>query len=379
VSTELAIRGGCVLTPEGFRDGLDVTIGEARIVALGAAPAASQDVDASGLYVLPGFVDVHLHGAGGSASPAEMARFLPRTGVTAFLPTLAASSPDETLDFVRSVAGVTTGPGTAEVLGSHLEGPYLSPSHCGAQPGEHLRPPDPAEIERLLAAAGRTLRRVTLAPEMAGALAAIGQLTAAGVQVSLGHSACTYEQAMAAAGRGASSVTHTYNAMGAFHQRAPGLVGAALACERLVAELIADGVHVHPAAALALIRARGAAGVAIVSDGLPPLGLPPGEYAWGARTVVSDGTAVRLRSGGLAGSATSLVQALRNLVGWGVPVADAARMLSQTGARLAGAGAGERKGAIAVGFDADVVLLDRHLQVVATYCRGVADNTNLSR
>jgi N-acetylglucosamine-6-phosphate deacetylase len=298
-----------------------------------------------------------------------MARFLPSTGVTAFLPTLAASSPDETLGFVTTVARMKREPGAAEVLGSHLEGPYLSAKHGGAQPPEHPRAPNAAEVERLLDAAGGTLRRMTLAPELPGARETISLLMRAGVQMSLGHSACSYEQALEAVDWGASSVTHTYNAMAFFHHRAPALVGAALACTRLVAELIADGVHVHPAAALALIRARGADGVAVVSDGLPPLGLPAGEYDWAGRTVTSDGIVARLAGSALAGSATTLLQALRNLVSWGVPPADAARMLSQTGARLAGAG--ERKGAISEGFDADVVLLDRDLQLVATYCRGV--------
>ncbi|MFI5266840.1 MAG: N-acetylglucosamine-6-phosphate deacetylase, partial [Chloroflexota bacterium] len=226
---ELAIRGGNVLMPGGFRDGLDVAIGGGRIIALGAIEAADKDVDASGLYVLPGFVDVHVHGAGGSADPADMARFLPSTGVTAFLPTLAASSPDETLGFVTTVARVKTEPGAAEVLGSHLEGPYLSAKHCGAQPPEHRRAPNAAEVERLLDAAGGTLRRMTLAPELPGARETISLLMRAGVQVSLGHSACSYEQALEAVDWGASSVTHTYNAMAFFHHRAPALVGAALA------------------------------------------------------------------------------------------------------------------------------------------------------
>jgi len=411
----LAIRGGMVLTPAGFQEGLALGIGGGRIAALGDVGAVGVEVDATGLYVLPGFVDVHVHGAGASSDPLAMARFLPRTGVTAFLPTLAASSAAETLEFAASVAHVPAEAGAAEVLGSHLEGPYLSPRHCGAQPAEHLRAPDRTEVERMLAAAAGTLRRMTIAPELAGAREVVSRLTEAGVQVSLGHSACSYETAMEAAGWGASSVTHAYNAMAPFRHRSPGLAGAALAGEKLVAELIADGVHVHPAAALALVRARGPNGVAVVSDGLPPLGLPPGEYDWAGRPVVSDGVAAwlapvsgtatvaaasvaalsgpaksvgqappggrpvssilprdeRAQDNGrrLAGSVTSLAQALRNLASWGVPLADAARMLALPGAQLAGAG--NRKGAICEGFDADLVLLDHGLRLVATYCRGV--------
>ena len=339
-----------------------------RIAAVGERlTEASTDIDAAGLYVLPGFVDVHVHGAGGSPDPATMARFLPSTGVTSFLPTLATSSPEDTLAFVEAVASLSAAPG-AEVLGSHLEGPFLSHGRRGAQPREHLRAPDGAEIERLLAAAKGSLRRMTVAPELPGARSAVERLIQNSVRVSLGHSSCSYEQALEAAGWGASSVTHTYNAMTPFHHRQPGLVGAALACDRLVAELIADGVHVHQAAALALIRARGPQGVAVVTDGLPALGLPPGVYDWLGRRIVSDGTVARLEDGTLAGSATPMLQVLRNLVDWGVPLEHAARMVSRGGAILAGAA--DCKGAITEGFDADLVLMDEKLRLVSTYCRG---------
>jgi N-acetylglucosamine-6-phosphate deacetylase len=366
VELELCLRGGTVLTPSGFITG-DVGIAGGQIAAVGSLGRAASDVDASGLHVLPGFVDVHVHGAGGSCGPTDMARFLPGTGVTAFLPTLATSSPEDTLAFLEAVSELR-GNAEAEVLGSHLEGPFLSADRCGAQRREHLRAPDPREVERWLEAARGTLRRVTLAPELPGARQVVERLVEAGVQVSLGHSACTYLQAEEAVNWGASSVTHTFNAMAPFHQREPGLAGAALTLPKLVSELIADGVHVHRGACLALIRACSAASVAVVSDGLPALGLAAGRYEWQGRTVISDGAVGRLEDGTLAGSATPMVQALRNLVGWGTELAEAAHMLSAAGAALAGAGS--RKGSIAEGFDADLVLLDGELRLAATYCRG---------
>lgn len=366
----LVIRGGTVLTPDGFRPDLDVGLAGERIAAVGPRlERATEELDARGLYVLPGLVDVHIHGAGGSEHPAEMARFLPGTGVTAFLPTLAASAPDDTLAFVASVADAEHAEG-AEVLGSHLEGPFLAAERRGAQPPEHLRSPDLAEVDRILAAAGGTLQRVTLAPELPGAEAVVARLVQAGVQVSLGHSSCTYAEALQAAAWGATSVTHTYNAMAPFHHREPGLVGAALTCERLMAELIADGVHVHPAAARALIASRGPAGVAVVSDALPPLGLPPGEYDWLGRRIVTDGIVASLAGEAIAGSVTPMLQAVRNLVSWGVPLEHAASMASAVPARLAGAA--NRKGRIAPGCDADLLLLDAQLELVQTYCRGRA-------
>jgi N-acetylglucosamine-6-phosphate deacetylase len=365
----LTLRGGTLLTPSGLRPGWDVAIAGSSIASVGQQLAAAPtDLDVSGLYVLPGFVDVHVHGAAGTTEPAEMARFLPSTGVTSFLPTLAASSPDDTLAFVAQIARLENQDRAAEVLGTHLEGPFLSAERCGAQPRQHLRQPDTNEIERLIAVAAGTLRRMTLASELPRARDVIRRLIAAGVQVSLGHSSCTHQQALQAARWGATSVTHTYNAMAPFHHREPGLIGAALTAAGLLAELIADGIHVHPAAALTLIRARGPEAVAIVTDGLTALGLPPGPYAWSGRPITSDGAVARLEDGALAGSATTMNQAFRNLLGWGVPLEQAATMLSRTPAILAGAPT--RKGLIAPAFDADLIILDSDLRLAATYCRG---------
>jgi N-acetylglucosamine-6-phosphate deacetylase len=366
---DLVIRRGKVLAGSGWRE-VDVGIAAGRIAGLRKGLRAEVEVDAAGLHVAPGFVDAHVHGANGSDDTEAMAAFLPSTGVTSFLPTLASAPPGETLAFVERLAGRTPRPGQAEILGGHLEGPWLSPDYAGAHVLECLRPPDVQEARRLLQAASGSLRRVTIAPELPGARAVIELLAEAGLQVSLGHSGCSFEQAMDAATWGASSVTHVYNAMTRFHHRAPGLVGAAMASDRLACELIADGVHVHRAAALALVRARAAqAGVALVSDGLPALGLPAGSHQWHGLLTISDGTVCRFPDGTLAGSASSLLQGVRNLVTWGVPLEQACRMAAASGAHLAGAQ--DRKGVIAEGYEADLVLLDGSLNVMETYCRGI--------
>jgi N-acetylglucosamine-6-phosphate deacetylase len=233
---------------------------------------------------------------------------------------------------------------------------------------EHIRPPDVEEARHLISAGNGTLRRVTLAPELPAARTVIELLASSAVQVSLGHTQCSYEVAIHGIEWGANSVTHVYNAMAPFHHRAPGLVGAALADERLLVEVIADGVHVDSAAVLAVVLARGAEHVCVVTDGLPPLGLARGAHEWQGRRIESDGGVCRLPDGTLAGSATSMLDAVRNLASWGVPLEDCARMAAGTGAGLAGVA--KRKGQIAVGFDADLVLLDNGLQLVASYCRG---------
>lgn len=376
MSFDLAIRQGTVLTGSGWREGLDVGISGGRIAELGRGLRGAVEIDADGLHVVPGFVDVHVHGAGGSEEPREMAGFLPGMGVTAFVPTLASSAAAETLKFVQEVASLQPDAGKAEVLGSHLEGPWINRERRGAHAVENLRLPDLDEARQLLAASRGTLKRVTLAPEVPAAQALTGVLVKAAVQVSLGHSACSFQQALEAAAWGATSVTHVFNAMNPFHHREPGLAGAALTRDELLCELIADGVHVHPATALALVRARSAAKVAIVSDGLPPLGLPPGEYVWQGQSVMSDGSCCRLGDGALAGSASSMLQGVRNLVSWGVALEDACRMAAGSGAALAGVQS--RKGTLAPGFDADVVLLDQDLELVGAYCRGVPASSQKS-
>ncbi len=364
-----------MLTAAGWRR-TDVGIAGGRIAALGRDLAAHSEQDVRGARLLPGFIDVHVHGAGGfdvgagTEAIRALAAVLPQMGVTSFLPTLAASSSEQTREFLDTVRQAATAPavGQAEVLGAHLEGPFVNPAYCGALPAEHIRPPSVREIEDWLAGDASCLRRVTLAPELHGAEPAIRRLVREGVQVSLGHSEASFEQAQDAARWGASSVTHMFNAMRPFHHRQPGLAGAGLAGPTVTCELIADGRHVHPAAAMALIKARGPERVAIVSDGLPAMGLPAGRYDWLGREVTSDGSCVRLMDGTLAGSATSLAGALTNLLSWGCSLHPAATMLSDSGARLAGVS--PRKGTLAPGADADILVLDDDLQLVATYCRG---------
>ena len=287
-----------------------------------------------------------------------------RHGTTSLLATTMTAPLDEIRAALQALAPLLHDRprGHARVLGVHLEGPYISPERLGAQPA-FTRPPALDEILALDAIA--RIRLVTLAPEAEGALALIPALVGAGMRVQLGHSAASYEQALAALEQGAAGFTHLFNAMSALHHRAPGMAGAALAHARH-AEIIPDLLHVHPGAIRAALRAI--PGLFCVTDATAATGMPDGAYRLGRQTVHKCLGGVRLADGTLAGSTLTLDQALRNLVALGVPLADAAARCSTVTADYLGLA---DRGRLAPGAWADVVVLDAAtLQLQRVVCEG---------
>jgi N-acetylglucosamine-6-phosphate deacetylase len=330
---------GHLLTPTGFvRGTLDVSDG--RIRAIDGDAVTEQQVRAAADVPLwlPGFIDLHLHGGGGAdtmdAGDAidTIARLHALHGTTSLLATTMTAPMADIEAALRAVAPAVAQrrPGAARVLGVHLEGPYIHPDRLGAQPA-YARLPQLAEIQALMALA--PIRVITLAPECEGALALIPALVQAGLRVQIGHSAASYEQACAALHHGASSFTHLFNAMGAFHHRAPGVTGAALAHAEQ-AEVIPDLLHVQPGAMLAARRAI--ARLYAVTDATAATGMPDGDYHLGRQTVHKRDGAVRLADGTLAGSTLTLDQALRNFVSLGLPLAEAAERTSAHAAHYLG-------------------------------------------
>ena len=335
----------------------------------------TQRLDASGCVVLPGFIDLHIHGSAGhdtmDATPESLAaisRFLAQHGVTGFTPTTMTAPHLPTLAALRNVSAALAQPMPgAAILGVHLEGPYISPLFPGAQAKENIRPANLSEFGELLAAAPVAL--ITLAPEEPGAGALIDAALAAGVRAIIGHSAASYEQAVAAFARGIRQATHTFNAMTALHHRQPGVVGAVLTDERIFAQLIADTVHVHPAAMAVLARCKGPDRLLLITDAIRATGLPDGVSELGGQPVfVRDGQC-RLADGTLAGSILTMDGALRHFLaatGWSVE--KAWPVTSRTPA--AALGIGNQTGSIASGYRADLVVLDEALAVVATIVGG---------
>jgi N-acetylglucosamine-6-phosphate deacetylase len=386
----VTLTGGDIVLPDRILTRGSLIIDQGRISAVDAAaaadPAGATRIDASDCYIVPGFVDVHVHGVDGvdtldgGDSVAAIAARLPRYGVTAFCPTTVACSPADLGGVLAQVrhARIAAAAGHARVLPAHLESNFINPEYRGAQPATCLRLPgeahegefSAADILSVIRTAGVDVGIVTLAPELPGGLELIRALVAAGHRVSLGHSAATFEEAMAAIDAGARHATHLFNRMPAMAHRAPGLPGAVLAREEIAAELICDGYHVHPAMCRVAIRSKGTSGVMAITDGTAGSGLPAGSQArLGGRAIrVTDQGAV-LEDGTLAGSTLTMDGAFRNIVSkLGLSIADAAMLCSTTPARQLGL---TGFGVIADGMVADLVVLDRGFRVVRTFIGGV--------
>ncbi len=355
-------------------------------VAAGTRPDhGAACIDLHGHYVLPGFIDVHVHGVGGtdvmddSDAVRRVAGLLPRHGVTAFCPTTIACAPAvlrRTLAAVRSLR--TTGaPAGARVLPAHLESNFLNPRFKGAQPLDCLRAPGgppvhgefgAADILAEIAAARPDVGIVTVASELDGGLDLVRDLVSHGHHVSLGHSGATFEQAVAAIDAGARQATHLFNRMPPLGHREPGLPGAVLARSDVIAEIICDGVHVHPAMVQVAVAAKGPGGIMAITDGTSGAGLPRGTIAALGGRRITVGDVARLDDGTIAGSVLTMDQAFARLVtSVGLSLADAAAMCATTPARALGL---QGFGVIAPGAVADLTVLDADLRVVQTWIGG---------
>ncbi len=351
-----------------MRGRLDIVDG--RIAALWGVAVDEAQVRGSALpVVLPGFIDLHVHGGGGFDTMAggsalqHMAAQHARHGTTALLATTMTAPRDEIEAALRAAAPLCSHrpPGTARVLGVHLEGPYIAPDKLGAQPA-FATTATLADVLALHAIA--PLRLITIAPELPGHLALIVALRAQGFVVQIGHSNGSYEDGVAALAAGASGFTHLFNAMSGLHHRAPGLAGAALAhAER--AEIIPDLLHVHPGAILAALRCI--PGLYCVTDATAAAGMPDGRYPLGRHTVSKCLGGVRLPDGTLAGSTLTMDQALRNLVGLGLSLAEASRRTATLAADHLGLA---DRGRLQPGAWADAVVLDAELQLRQVWVEG---------
>lgn len=379
--TRVVIRGGDVVLPDRVAERHAVVVEDGRIATIvpdTTEPPSGHDlVDIGGALLMPGFVDVHVHGAcghdvlDGRGAVAAVAEILPRFGVTAWCPTSVACSPESLDAFLTEVAELRYEPGNgARVLGAHLESNFINPEFRGAQPAEWLR--TPAEGQAILDVIRRhraAINTVTMAPEIPGGGALLASLVAAGVRVSLGHSAATFDEADAAFTAGARGVTHLFNRMPPLGHRDPGLPGAALAREGVAVEVIGDGWHVHPAVMRTVWAAKGRTRVVAITDGTAGSGCPRGSRAMLGGRPVTVGEVARLDDGTVAGSVTTMADVCARWVEEvGVPVVDAAWMCATTPAVEAGR---QDLGRIAAGLPADLVAVDPGGRVRHTWIGGV--------
>jgi N-acetylglucosamine-6-phosphate deacetylase len=388
------LSGAKVVLPGGVADGGRVTVEGAVLASVdpgtapgpgagpgsGAEPAGGGSYagtvthELSGHWVVPGFVDMHVHGGGGASfsagTPAEALRVVDlhrRHGTT----TMVASTVSGPLDELARQAGVLSELAQqGDLAGVHFEGPFIARNRCGAHQPGLLRDPDPADVRKLLDAAQGTARMLTLAPELPGGLDSVRLLAEHGVVAAVGHTDATYGAAREAIDAGATVATHLFNAMPALGHRSPGPVAALLEDERVSVELIDDGTHLHPAALGVAFRAAGPDRVAFVTDAMGAAGMGDGVYPLGPLEVeVREGVARLVEGGSIAGSTLTLDQAFRRAVTVdALPIAEVVRALSTNPARLLGVE--DRVGSLEVGKDADLVVLDADFAVAGVMRRG---------
>ncbi|MCS7240903.1 MAG: N-acetylglucosamine-6-phosphate deacetylase [Candidatus Bipolaricaulota bacterium] len=371
---DLWIRGGRLILPERNTVLLgDLAVEGSHIAAVGkrGPRASAQELWVDGLYVAPGFLDLHVHGGQGYAFGDDeeevlsaIVRFHQAHGTTGMLATTVATSVERLRALAQRVAELQD----PAILGLHLEGPFIAPKQKGAQNPAFLLPPSLELFERMVAGLEPLVRIVTLAPELAGAHTLIYKIQELGAIPALGHSDATYAEAMAAISAGVRLFTHLGNAMRGLHHREPGAVGAALDSPAFV-ELICDGVHLHPAFVRLVAKAKGYDRICLVTDAISAAGLGNGEYSLGGLPVLVKEGIARLPDGTLAGSTLTLDRAIRNFREFtGCSLPEAVRCATLNPARLLGID--DRKGSLAPGKDADLVVFDEDLTVHYTIVGG---------
>ena len=370
----MLIRNATALMDGQFRTGIELRLMHGRVQEIGHGLGKGlyeEELDLAGDYLLPGFVDVHIHAfrghdtMQGEAAVRQMAKDLYREGVAAFLPTTMSASMEDTRSAIEGIRAVKNRPDAraARVLGAHMEAPFLNPAKCGAQRREFLRAPDMKALMDMTGGHPEAVRILPLAPELPGSETLIREVSKLGIVASIGHSAATAEEAHLAADWGATHVTHTFNAQSPLGHRAPGVPGAALTDDRLYAECIADGIHLHRDILCLLVRSKGADHVVAVTDAMEAVGMPDGRYSLGGQTVLVHGGEARLENGTLAGSVLTMRQALHNLIHCAnIPAEDAVRMTTQTPAESIGE---KTLGRLTVGLLAPLTRWSRSWEMIA--------------
>lgn len=349
----------------------DIAVSGGKIERVAPKLSGDESIDLSGCTVVPGFVDIHIHGCAGAdtcdatrEAISAMAAHLIRQGVTSFCPTTMTVPPEQIAAALAAVKGCMEDPPEgASVAGVNMEGPYISPDRAGAQRADCVRRPDAREFREFCDDCGGIVRLVEVAPEREGAREFIESVSP-WCRVSLAHTTADYEQAKAAFSWGVTHVTHLFNAMNGLHHRKPGAVGAVFDDDKVRAELICDGFHIHPAVLRTTFRLLGEERTVVVSDSMRAAGMPDGVSELGGQTVYIQNGQARLKDGTIAGSTTNLFDEFQNLLRFGVPFRHALRSVTINPAMAIGQEA--RIGSIAPGKDADLLALDenRNLRLV---------------
>lgn len=333
-------------------------------------------IDGKGLFLAPGFIDIHNHGNSGydvmdSTEKAldEMAKFHIKNGVTSFLGTVITSSYENMIKACKNIVQYNNKNDRAQLLGIHLEGPFFSIEKKGAQPAIYIKDPDVEDMKKIVETSQGKMKMVSIAPEKEGALDTISYLVSEGITVAMAHSNGTFDETKSGINHGATVATHLYNGMRSFSHREPGIIGAALTDDRVYCEIIYDRIHLHDAAVKMALKIKGIDKILLVSDAMRAAGLEDGDYELGGQKVIVKKGAARLENGSLAGSTLNLKKAVYNMVyKLNVPIHHAIRMASLNPAKAIGVD--KNKGSIEIGKDADLLLLDKDINIKASVVGG---------
>ncbi|MCK6207761.1 N-acetylglucosamine-6-phosphate deacetylase [Bacillus infantis] len=380
--SSLLLKNSRVLTEDGIIDKGYILVEDGRIKSFGPADElGGQSADKTieldaGATLAPGFIDLHIHGAGGAdtmdSTPEALqtiARTLPAEGTTSFLATTITQERSLIEKALANAAAYKPEGTEAEMLGIHLEGPFINEKRKGAQPLEHILKSDVELFKAWQEKSGQLIRLVTLAPELEGGKELVRHLAETGVIASIGHSDADYEEVSEAVEAGATHVTHLFNGMKGLHHREPGTAGAALLFKELIVEMIADGVHVRPEMIKLALNSKGMDGMVLITDSMRAKCLKNGTYDLGGQDVtVKDGMAL-LEDGTLAGSILRMKDSVKNMTKFAdITLAEAVKLASENPAKQLKVF--DRKGSIAEGKDADLTVLNENMDIVLTICRG---------
>ena len=375
---KILIRANTIFTPDVALKNHTIVIEGKKITAItsqNVTPGQNDFViNAQDFYVTPGLIDIHVHGALGSdtmdattESFARMGVFFAQHGVTSFLPTTMTETREKTLSAIKKVATSSPPLDSAKWLGVHIEGPYFNPNHRGAQPEYNLRDAVPSEYEKWVETGA--VKLVSIAPERKGALQFIDYGIPKGIEFSIGHTGATYEQVIEAANHGARQATHTFNGMLGLHHRKPGTVGGVLTDNRIYAQVIADGIHIHPAVVDLIIQAKGIQRTILITDAISATGLDNGKYKLGGEPIHVINGISRTENGGLAGSTLTLDKAIRNVMKFSdlsfeqvLPMATSVPAIAMHWQNT--------KGFLRPSADADITFFDNNFSVIMTMVAG---------
>lgn len=389
IIAEFQVVNAKLITPAGVLENGSLRVKDGIIIEISDTPYDNtleiSTLDAKGNWLMPGFIDVHVHGGAGydfmdanEEGLAAITKFHAAHGTTRMLATTLTASRDELTAIIDRVSRFMSKPMPfAQIIGVHLEGPFINVKWKGAQNPTYILPPQPEWLEDWVTRFPGIIKLQTLAPESEGALDYIEKLANHGIVPSCGHTDATYEDIITATNRGLRHAVHTYNAMKPLHHREPGTVGAVLTEDRITAEVIADGHHVHPAGIKLLTSAKGTHNVILVTDAMAAAGMPDGDYELGGLPVSMSGGVARLKeTGNLAGSTLDMISAVRYLVQKiGVSLEEASRMASANPARQLGIDS--ITGTLEVGKAADFLLVNPSLELLATWIGGRRLTDNL--